>query len=312
LGGKTYTAHEGVWVADAMSVSREQEQTEKTFGFKWHKEQTFDSQERLAKVRRWAVDRYGDFGEILRSLPQGRPIVLDAGCGAAMTALEYLGLHFAEIRYIGVDVSSAAEVAARRVAERVFSGVFLQDDITALPFPKGSVDCIFSEGVLHHTDSTRNALASLAPLLKPGGLFLFYVYNKKGPLREFTDDHIREKLQQMKPAEAWEALRPLTELGIQLGRLNCALELPEGIPLLDVPAGKISLQRFFYWHVCKAFYDPDATFDEMHHINYDWFAPRNAHRQTPDEVKTWCGELGLDIERMKVEQAGITVVARKR
>ena len=28
--------------------------------------------------------------------------------------------------------------------------------------------------------------------LKPGGRILFYVYRKKGPIREFTDDYVRE------------------------------------------------------------------------------------------------------------------------
>jgi SAM-dependent methyltransferase len=202
-------------------------------------------------------------------------------------------------------------VAQKRVAEHGFSGVFLRDDIVSLPFFSGSLDCIFSEGALHHTDSTRGALAALTPLLRSGGYFLFYVYNKKGPIREFSDDYIRKKLQALTPEDAWEALRPLTEMGIQLGRMEKELDLPEGIPLLDVPAGKIPLQRFVYWHVFKAFYDPDSAFEEMHHINFDWYAPKNAHRQTPEEVRQWCSELGLVIERMHVENAGITVVTRK-
>jgi SAM-dependent methyltransferase len=234
--------------------------------------------------------------------------------GAALSALEYFG-PFSKIRYIGCDVSEAVWVAAKRVHEQegdVTNSVFMHEDITQLPFAPESVDCIFSEGVLHHTDSTQGALASLVPLLKPGGYFLFYVYNKKGPVREFTDDCIREKLQAMSSEEAWKALQPLTELGIQLGNIDAEIDLKDGFPLLDIPAGKLSLQRFFYWHVCKAFYRSDLTFEEMHHINFDWFAPKNAFRQTPDEVESWCVELGLDIVRLHVENAGITVVARKR
>ncbi len=46
---------------------------------------------------------------------------------------------------------------------------------------------IFSEGRTHHTDSTRAALEAVARLLAPGGRLLFYVYRRKGPVREFTD-----------------------------------------------------------------------------------------------------------------------------
>jgi SAM-dependent methyltransferase len=42
-------------------------------------------------------------------------------------------------------------------------------------------DFIFSEGVLHHTEDTFSALASLNQLLKPGGEIAFYVYRKKAP-----------------------------------------------------------------------------------------------------------------------------------
>ena len=61
----------------------------------------------------------------------------------------------------------------------------------------------------------------------------------------------------------------------------------------------------------KAFYDPDLDLEELNHINYDWYAPANAHRQSPEEVRSWCGEAGLEIERENVQPAGITVIARK-
>ncbi len=59
------------------------------------------------------------------------------------------------------------------------------------------------------------------------------------------------------------------------------------------------------------FYRPELTLDEMNHINFDWYAPKNAHRQSAEEVRAWCAGLGLAIEREQVEEAGITVIARK-
>ena len=80
--------------------------------------------------------------------------------------------------------------------------------------------------------------------------------------------------------------------------------MPEDVELIGIPAGPIDLQRLFYWHVVKAFYRPGATFDEMHHINYDWFAPVNAHRQSPEEVRAWCDEADLEVERENVQEPG--------
>ena len=69
-------------------------------------------------------------------------------------------------------------------------------------------------------------------------------------------------------------MKNLTKLGIELGKLDIEINVPENIKTLDIPAGKINLQRLFYWYFCKAFYDPNLTFDEMHHINFDWYAPK--------------------------------------
>jgi SAM-dependent methyltransferase len=293
-------------------LSEAQAQTEETFGFKWKMRETFESEASLARMREWLVARYGDVAqaEWLAELGE-RPLLIDAGCGASMSALELFGDALPNLRYLGVDVSESVDVAADRFDQRGLSAGFVQADITNLAFPDASADLIFSEGVLHHTDSTKGALGALARLLKPGGRFLFYVYKKKGPVREFTDDYVRDKLQAMSPQEAWEAVEPLTRLGIALGELNAEIHIDKPIDLLGIPAGRIDVQRLFYWHVAKAFYRPDLSFDEMNHINYDWYAPANAHRQSPEEVRSWCAEFGLEIEREVVEEAGITVIARR-
>ena len=311
IAGRDFVIRDGIPRSRAL-LSAAQAQTEEAFGFKWKKRDTFDSEASLARMREWLVARYGDIGQAEWLAEHGdRPLLIDAGCGAGMSALELFGSVLPKLRYVGVDVSEAVDVAADRFAERGHEGGYIQADITDLPLPKGSVDLIFSEGVLHHTDSTQGALAALARLLRPGGRFLFYVYRRKGPVREFTDDHVRAKLQAMTPQQAWEAVEPLTALGIALGELGAEIDIPEPIDLLGIPAGRIDVQRLFYWHVAKAFYRPDLSFDEMNHINYDWYAPANAARQSPEEVRSWCAESGLAIEREVIEEAGITIIARK-
>ena len=311
LGGQLFIVCDGIPRSSKL-ISAAQAQTSETFGFKWKKVETFDSPASLARMREWLIERYGDIANATWMADHGeQPLVLDAGCGAGMSGLELLGPMLPRIRYLGVDVSAAVEVARQRFAHRGHSCGFMQADISALPLSPGSVDLIFSEGVLHHTNSTEAALKSLARILKPGGRFLFYVYKKKGPVREFTDDYIRDKLQTMTPDEAWQAMEPLTQLGVSIGELNAEIDIPHPIDVLGIPAGRINVQRLFYWHVAKMFYRPDLSFDEMNHINFDWYAPAKAARQSAEEVRAWCAEACLTVEREVVEDAGITIIARK-
>jgi SAM-dependent methyltransferase len=228
-----------------------------------------------------------------------------------MSALELFADQLKKVRYLGVDISTAVDVAADRFGERGIAGGFLQADLTQLPLAPNTIDIIFSEGVLHHTDSTEKTFYDLAKLLKPGGRFLFYVYRQKGPVREFADDHIRGQLQKLTPEQAWEKVMPLTKLGKLLGDLNIEIDVPEPIDLLKIPSGRINLQRLFYWHVFKAYYRPEMNLDEMNHINFDWYAPQNAHRHTIEEVRDWSAKAQFTIERERVEEAGITIIARK-
>ena len=310
VAGREMLLSNGV-LRHSAALSATQTQTEKTFGFKWNKRDTFESK-LPEQMRHWLIEKYGNVCESEWFKALGRsPIVLDAGCGAALSAIELFAPVIHDIRYIGVDVSNAVDVARTRFQELGVHAGFIQSDLQQMPLGDEVADVIFSEGVLHHTDNTAEALAALLPHLKPGGRILFYVYRRKGPIREFTDDYIREEVQGMSPEQAWQALLPLTKLGIELGKLDLEINVPEEIELLKIPAGPINLQRLFYWHIFKAYYRPELDFDEMQHINFDWFAPKNAHRQSPEEVRQWCADLGITIERERVEMAGITIIARK-
>jgi SAM-dependent methyltransferase len=301
---------DGAILRDEALVARDQAQTRDAFAFKWGKRDTYASDAMRGAMRQWLADRYGDLIGDLKA-HSGKPIVLDAGCGAGFTGSLLFSEHLNHLRYVGADISRSVEIAAETLGPLTAESLFIQGDLMRLPFTPGSFDLVYSEGVMHHTPSTRDAVAALARLVRPGGIFAFYVYAKKSPLREFSDDYVRSLVADLAPQQAWDLLMPLTRLGQALGELNVEFDVPENVAVLGIPKGRINLQRFFYWHICKAYYRPDFTLDEMNHVNFDWFMPKYCHRQTPDEVKAWCGESGLAIERLKVEEAGITVVARR-
>jgi len=295
-------------------LSDTQSATSEAFGYKWAKRETYESTAMREQTRQWLLERYcgGDAALPARWLEGGRRVVLDAGCGSGFTALLLFGELLRGHDYVGMDISNAVTVAEQRFADQGIPGHFIQADLSTAPLRPESVDIVYSEGVLHHTDDTMAAFRHLAKALRPGGRFLCYVYRKKGPIREFTDDYLRHALQNMDEEQAWRALEPLTKLGKAIGDLEVEIDVPEDIPLLGIKAGKQPLQRLIYWNIMKIYYRPEYSMEEMNHINFDWYRPLNCHRHTEDEVRRWCDECGLDIERLDVQEAGITVVARKR
>jgi len=295
------------------ATSESQRQTEQTFGFKWEKKDSYDSEQSNRRAKEWLIERYcgGDIAKLEQWLGQSPKIILDAGCGAGFSGALFFGPYLSQHQYLGVDISSAYQVAEQRFRDLQLEGEFFQGDISALTLPEESVDIIFSEGVLHHTDSTERTFNHLCTKLKPGGYFMFYVYRKKSVIREFTDDYIRNAIAGMSDEDAWNALMPLTALGVQLGELKQKIIVTEPIPFLGIEAGEYDIQRLFYWHVFKAFYRDDYSYDEMNHINFDWFRPANCHRHSEEEVRKWCDNNDLVIAMEDVQDSGITIVAKK-
>jgi arsenite methyltransferase len=271
-----------------------QRQTESSFGYKWTKLDSFGSASMQEELYAWLIRRYGFESDLdMRAFFSSKRRTLDAGCA----------------EYIGVDISAAIDVARERLGGFPRTH-FVQADVLELPFRSGTFDAIISEGVLHHTPSTERAMKSLVPLLTAGGELMFYVYRRKAPIREFTDDYVRDRITGMPPEEAWEALRPLTQLGQALAELDTEVEVPD-VPLLGIKAGRYDVQRLIYWHVAKLFWNPNMTFEENNHLNFDWYAPRYAHRQTEEDVRCWCADEGLEIVHFDVHEAGYTVRAVK-
>jgi hypothetical protein len=48
------------------------------------------------------------------------------------------------------------------------------------------------------------------------------------------------------------------------------------------------------------------------HVNFDWYRPVYAHRQTAAEVRAWCDEARIRITRFNEQESGFTVVGRKQ
>lgn len=292
-----------------------QQQTADSFGFKWNQENTFSSAEMQNQYDSWLLPKYNFANrEAAEQYFGSRHRILDAGCGAGLAANLWLRPNWrtaSDAMWVGLDISTAVDIAQKRLGY-IEGTHFVQGDILHPPFVSDSFDTIFSEGVLHHTSSTRAAIESLSRLLCIGGEMLFYVYRKKGPIREFTDDYIRELVSVMSPREAWDFLLPLTRLGQALSELNVTVDVAEAVPFLGIEAGPQDVQRLLYWNVAKMYWNDAMSFEENHHVNFDWYHPKYAHRQTEEEVRTWCENTGLDIIHFHTQESGFTVRAIKK
>lgn len=107
-------------------------------------------------------------------------------------------------------------------------------------------------------------------------------------------------------------MRPLTELARALAELDVKVDVPEDVPLLEIPAGRHDVQRLIYWHFAKLYWNPELEFEENVHVNFDWYAPTYAHRHTEDEVRGWYDDARLEITHFDAQEAGFTVRGVKR
>ena len=120
--------------------SNKQEQTKETFSFKWAKKSSYNSDWANANYQRWLREKYfaNDEG-ILNKVFSDGSIVLDAGCGAGMSAIDLLGKDkLSKIHYIGVDISSAIN-EARQNFEALGckqNCEFVQCDLNNMPITK--------------------------------------------------------------------------------------------------------------------------------------------------------------------------------
>jgi ubiquinone/menaquinone biosynthesis C-methylase UbiE len=112
---------------------------------------------------RWMARRAG--------LPPGAA-VLEIGCGRGAGAAQLLR-EFGLLRIFASDLDLDMIRRAEdflRPADQGRIRLFVADALH-LPHRTGSLDAVFGFGVLHHIPDWRGALAEIARVLKPGGLY---------------------------------------------------------------------------------------------------------------------------------------------
>ncbi len=144
------------------------EQVVQGFGEEWSR---FTQDALSASERRAIFEDYFAIFPWAKLQPQA--VGADIGCGSGRWAAEVaprVG------RLVCIDASADALAVARRNLAELRNVEFRQSDVGALPFADGELDFAYSLGVLHHVPDTFGAITNVARALKPGGLFLIYLY----------------------------------------------------------------------------------------------------------------------------------------
>ncbi len=282
--------------------------TARSFGDKWHRNRDLAFAQTLdegSNFFRWILGRNGFASpEELRAQLAGCKRILDAGCGNGRVTALLARYADPAAEIVGIDLT-AADVAAENLREQPNVTVKqrdLLDDMSDL----GAFDFVYCQEVLHHTASPQRAFANVASLLAPGGKLAIYVYKRKAPVREFTDDQVRDVIADMPYERAMEECRRITEIGRELSALGATITVPD-VPSLGIEAGDYDVQRFVYHFFMKCFWSDELDAEANAVVNYDWYHPQLSTRHTLDEVRGWFRDAGLAVVHEHVDPYGITV-----
>ena len=284
--------------------------TEDAFSSKWRTHHKNHQAKDWTKFQhKWFLDRFGwksitQFNNFLKD----KQYVLEAGTGVGNTA-KILSINPTS-QVFAIDASESIDFAYKKYGKTP-NLHFLQADLRELPFKNKFFDYILSDQVLHHTKNTSTSFKYLTKFLAPKGYISIYVYNKKAPIREYADDHIRNTTVNMSVKDCMEFSKDMALLGKSLSKLNKKITIPRDIAILGVKAGTYDVQRFIYWHFLKCFWDPSDNFERSVGVNFDWYSPKYAYRHTPTEVKKWYKDSKLEINHFKEIESGISVTGHR-
>lgn len=110
--------------------------------------------------------------------------LLEIGCGLGIDLIQF-AKGGAEVT--GIDLSSTAIGLAQKYfsLENIHGNLQVMNG-EALEFPEASFDVVYCHGVLQYTANPEQMIREAFRVLKPGGLFIGMVYNRKGWLYTFS------------------------------------------------------------------------------------------------------------------------------
>lgn len=166
--GESFPVHRGIPRMISRTLPKDAVATAQRFGYEWTRFMEIRP-EYETQFLRWIAP-------VGREAFVGRR-VLDAGCGKGRHLR--LAAAFGAQEVIGIELGPAVEVAAQNTADLV-NVHLVQGDLINPPFRAGSMEMVYSIGVLHHISNPASGFRALASVLVPNGLFVTWLYAREG------------------------------------------------------------------------------------------------------------------------------------
>ncbi|MBI5189483.1 MAG: class I SAM-dependent methyltransferase [Nitrospirae bacterium] len=144
----------------------------------WNRNPCGGSWSSLEEQKNWRYRKEPWIIDIIARLPIEGKTVLEVGCGPGLDTVQ---LASRAGRVVGVDLSTNSLAAARCNVERSGAGnvSLVMGDAECLPVKDGSVDVVFSYGVLHHTPDIGRAVKDIHRALRKGGTGAVMLYRSR-------------------------------------------------------------------------------------------------------------------------------------
>ncbi len=198
--------------------------------------------------------------------------VLELGIGIGGIA-DYVS-RSQECELVGVDLGYSVDAANKHFSENKFLHI-VQASAFALPFKRETFDFVYSQGVIHHTYSTKTAFDNLSKLPKKMGRLYIWVYSPFDESRSFMRRAIMSLENVLRPI-IWPQPTWLQNLSL----------MPL-IPLYMAHQKIISMKNSGQAQI-------QYGAREALHAARDRFTPRYIHRHDDEEVVQWFKDAGYD------------------
>jgi len=262
------------------TVAAEAAATAERFGYEWT---------RFAEIRpQYRAQFLGWIAPVGPDAFAGRRVV-DGGCGKGRHLR--LAAEFGARDVIGLDLGEAVEAAARNT-EGLEAVHVVQGDLTRPPIRPGTMDVVYSVGVLHHLPRPADGFRALAKLLVPGGMLVAWCYAREGN---------GWVLALIDPARRVTSRLPLRVVS----GLAAAATLPLWVALrgLYAPAQRRPrLRRLLPYESYLSDLVP-FPFREVHSIAFDQLLAPVAHYMPRGEIERCFAESGLRLASLRWHHA---------
>jgi SAM-dependent methyltransferase len=199
--------------------------------------------------------------------------VLNVGCGMGRESVALQDVTASEIYAIDLNFALFKGAELRKENHNLH---FVIASLFKIPFKPSSFDLVYSQGVIHHTYSTYEALKSIASHVRKQGYIFIWVYG--------LDDHL--------------------VLKGAVGLITRILYAVENVVRPLISSSPAFLRNILFSILTLIFYPLDLlrvrniTTWKLKNTNHglrDWLSPKYAFRHSYNEVFEWFEELGFQI-----------------